>query len=214
MTTYNKSSLAAFFQTGDVPDGTDYANLIDSQINVVETSAQSMAGPLVTTEVITPRVSAATVNITGTLTVGGQFSAANFNAGNISTGTVSAASVFADNVSVSATVSANNLYVAGEFIRPVVTIAASGTTLATANIVSAANTRLITVSDGTATGLKLMANKTGLVQLLYNETATSANLYPCVGGQINVLASGAPFALSGSTLYTILHTKASGYAVK
>jgi hypothetical protein len=58
MTTYNKNTLKTFFQTNDVPDGNDYANLIDSQINIVETASQSMAGPLVTTELVTPRVSA------------------------------------------------------------------------------------------------------------------------------------------------------------
>lgn len=65
MTTYNKSTLATFFQTNDVPTGQDYANLIDSQVNLVETSIQSMAGPLACTELITPRVSATNVAFGG-----------------------------------------------------------------------------------------------------------------------------------------------------
>lgn len=214
MTTYNKSSLAAFFQTGDVPDGTDYANLIDSQINVVETSAQSMAGPLVTTELITPRVSAGNVNVTGTLTVTGTYSAAVVNTALMNATTVSAGATYTDSLSVSANTSAAAMWVNGNLIRPVVTIVASGTTLGTANILTGQINRLITVSDGTATGVALQSNKTGLTQYLYNETTTSANLWPCTGGQINALASGAAFALAGSTLYTIVHTKASGYAVK
>lgn len=208
MTNYSKSTLQTFFQTGDVPTGTDYANLIDSQVNIVETSVQAMGGALSTTELITPRVSAAIVNVTGTLTIG------TFSTTNLSVTTASAVSVYTDNLSVSAAVSANNVWVNGNFIRPVVTIAASGTTLGTANILTGQINRLTSVTDSTATGVGLQANKTGWVQYLYNETTASANLWPCTGGQINVLASGAAFALAGSTLYTIVHTKASGYAVK
>jgi len=214
MTTYNKQTLATFFQTGDVPDGGDYSNLIDSQINIVETSAQSMAGALVTPELITPRVSAANVNVTGTLTVTGTYSAATVNANLINATTVSAGATYTDSLSVSANTSAAAMWINGNLIRPVVTIAASGITLGTANILTGQINRLTSVSDGTATGVGLKSNLTGLTQLLYNETATSANLWPCTGGQINALASGAAFALAGSTLYTIVHTKASGYAVK
>lgn len=86
---YNKSSLAAFFETGDVPTGTDYMNLVDSCLNLVETSAQSMAGALIVTELITPRVSATNMNITGT-----------YNAVNASySGTVSAGIMAADSFS-------------------------------------------------------------------------------------------------------------------
>jgi hypothetical protein len=62
MTTYNKASLKTFFEQGDVPQGADYANFIDSCINIVETAAQTMAGALVTTKLITPLVSATTLN--------------------------------------------------------------------------------------------------------------------------------------------------------
>lgn len=65
MTTYNKQTLKTFFEQGDKPQGSDYANLIDSQVNIVETSVQSMGGALATTELITPRVSAANANFTG-----------------------------------------------------------------------------------------------------------------------------------------------------
>lgn len=93
MTTYNKTQLKTFFEQGDVPQGSDYSNLIDSQVNIAETGGQSMAGPLTTTKLSTPLVSAATGNITGNLTIGGALvgniaaSAASF------TGSVSAASL-------------------------------------------------------------------------------------------------------------------------
>lgn len=72
MTTYNKSTLATFFQTNDVPTGSDYANLIDSQVNIAETASQSMAGPLTTTELIAPRVSATNLSATTAVFIGNQ----------------------------------------------------------------------------------------------------------------------------------------------
>lgn len=69
MTTYNQATLATFFQTGDVPTGQDYANLIDSCLNIVDTNPQSIAGPINPTELITARVSAGNIIATGTLSV-------------------------------------------------------------------------------------------------------------------------------------------------
>lgn len=202
MTIQNKNTLAAEFQTGDIPDGTNYSNMIESSVNLAETVEQAMAGPLNTTELITSRVSAGNANVTGTLSVG-----------SFALTTLSAASVFADNITVTGTVSASAM-TTNTLKGGVTTIACSGTTLATANGLGFnVTTRITSVSAGD-TGVRLGANATGLIQYLYNETATSANLWPCTGGQINVLGSGAAFALAGSTLYTIVHTKASGYAVK
>lgn len=205
MTQYNKSTLKTFFAQNDVPQGTDYANLIDSYVNQVETALQSMAGPLQTTELDTARVSAGNGNFTGTLTVAGQFSAkANFAASNLTAVTLL----------VTGQTSAGSLNVGGEFIRPVTNYVATGTAQASATVISAGNATLTGASDGQATGYRLMANKTGLLQSIYNQNTVSANLWPCVGGQINVLASNAAFGMAASTLYTVLHTKASGYAVK
>ena len=214
MTALSRASNAAEFQTGDVPTGTNYSNLIDSAVFLVDSSEQQMTGALNTPELITSRLSAGNANITGTLTVVGQMSADNINVNALRPFFVSAVSTYTDTLQVSAATSVNSLWVAGDMIRPVVTIVATGTALATAAPLVGQISRLTTVTDGQATGVGLQANKTGLVQYLYNETATSANLYPCAGGQINVLASGAPFPLAGSTMYTIIHTKASGYAVK
>lgn len=212
-TTYNRATLSTFFQTGDVPSGADYENMIYSQINIVDTSAQQMAGSLQATELIAPRVSAGALNVTGI------FSAATLSVTNLSLSDITVSGNVSAATANIATVSATSVYATQFFptnpsvIAPV-TIAASGTAIGTANQLTSFNTLLTSVTDSTATGIILQANKTGLVQYIYNQTTVSANLYPCVGGQINVLASGAPFPLAGSTMYTIFHTKASGYAVK
>lgn len=222
MTQFNKNTLATFFETNDVPDGNDYNNLIQSYVNQVETALQSMNGPLQATELNAARVSAGNANFTGSLTVGGAFSFTGdltvnsvlASAMNV-TSTISANTVdVASNLIVTGPTSAADLNIGGEFIRPVVNYVAAGTAQATATIVSAGNATLTGASDGQATGYKLMANKTGLVQFVYNQNAVSANLWPCIGGQINVLASNAAFGMTASTMYTVFHTKASGYAVK
>jgi len=203
MTTYNKQTLATFFQTGDVPTGTDYANLIDSQINIVETSAQSMAGPLQTTEIIASRVSGGNVNITGTLTVAGITSAVSLYATNGIITTVSADKVYASAASLP-----SGLY------QGVGIVSAAGTTQGTATIMTNVINRLQGVADGATTGVAIPANRTGWTQYLINETNTSANLWPPTGGTINGNAANTVFALAGRTSYTIFHVGASAYGVK
>lgn len=222
MTTYNKATLKTFFAQNDVPQGTDYANFIDSYVNIVDTTLQSMAGPLQTTEITASRVSAGNGNYTGTLTVAGQFSAkSNFKVKSITasaltvTNNISANNEFLNGtLSIVGQTSAANLNIGGDFVRPVVQFNAAGTAQASATLLTAGNCLLTGASDGQATGYILQSNKTGLVQFVYNQNAVSANLWPCTGGQINVLASNAAFGMTASTMYTVYHTKASGYAVK
>lgn len=103
MTQYSKATLKTFFQTGDVPDGNDYANFIDSYVNQVETGDQEIAGPISPTQLNAARVSAGNINTTGTLTVAGITSVADLYASTIR------ASAFSFNV-----VSANSLNVTGD----------------------------------------------------------------------------------------------------
>lgn len=223
MTQYNKANLATFFQTNDIPTGTDYSNLIDSYVNQVETAVQSMAGPLNPTEIITPRVSATDVIVTGTLTIS--------NA-NLAVATVSASNVYSDNVItsvaraniVSATsiittsVSADSVYAsAGRFTSGVYQgvgiVSAAGSAQSTAAPLVNIINRGKGVVDGQTTGFGLISNRTGLTQYLYNEGA-SANLWPPTGGTINGLAANAAFSLAASAMFTIIHLTASAMAVK
>lgn len=211
MTTYNKQTLGTYFQTGDVPTGTDFQNLIDSQVNIVETSTQSMAGPLSTTELITSRVSAGNVFITGT------FSASNISVSAISvTGTVSAGglNVTADVSAATGTVYASAMRSTNGVFAGVGIVSAAGTAQATAAVLVNIVNRGQGVADGVTTGFAIPANRTGLVQYLTVETNTSANLWPPTGGTINNTAANTVFALAGRTSYTIIHLAASAYGVK
>lgn len=219
MTTYNKSTLATYFQTNDVPTGTDYSNLIDSQVNIVETSAQAMGGPLSTPELITSRVSAGNANITGSLSIAGTISAVGTYVNTLSVAvSISAASVYTNVLSCASavatgTVSAASVYAGTKIINTVATISAAGTTQTTGSLCSASICRLAGVTDGSTTGFTLMANRTGWNQKLYGANA-SANLWPPTGGTINALAANAAFPLATNTLYDVVHLAASAYAVK
>ena len=96
----------------------------------------------------------------------------------------------------------------------VLTVNASGTTQGTAELLGKNAVSIVgTITDGAATGIALRSGQTGLVQYVINGNA-SANLWPCTGGQINALASNAAFGMAANTLYTVVHTRASGYSVK
>lgn len=232
MTTYNKSTLKTFFEQNDVPQGSDYANLIDSQINIVETALQSMGGALATTELIAPRVSAA--NIVATQTV----SAVSIYADNLFANNLTAvsANLTFNNVTVAGTITAsagnfNALTITGDvsatsgtvyasamrsnngFIGSSGVVSAAGTTQGTAAILTNVVNRGKGIVDGTTTGFTPLTNKAGLVQYFYNE-GVSANLWPPTGGTINGLAVNAAFALAASAAYTIFHITASSYGVK
>lgn len=245
MTTQNKATLTAIFVQGAIPTGTNYANFIDSYVNVVETSVQAMAGPLSCTELITPRISANNVTFGGvnftidiasntTINTGANFSVSAGNGLVLNTANGDSISVggsflitshgnmnlTADNGS-NINVSANSFNLncetalaSGAFVRqtPVI-ISAAGTAQATGALLTSVINRGKGVVDGATTGFRLLANKAGLTQYIYNDSV-SANLWPPTGGSINALGANTVFPLAANTMYTILHLTASAYAVK
>lgn len=227
MTTYSKSSLKTFFQTGDVPDGNDYANFIDSYVNIVDTGDQSLSSRLTATEFNAPIVSGANATFTGTLTgVNASFTGTMRIAG-----IASAGSIICDTINVSGAVSAGSLNVTGDILaatgritasaatitngvlQGVGVVSAAGTTQATAAILTNVINRGKGIVDGSTTGFAPPANKAGLTQYLFNEGA-SANLWPPTGGFINGLAVNVPFPLVASAMVTIVHLTTSAYGVK
>jgi hypothetical protein len=202
MTQLNKSALTLLFQQGDVPSGTDYANLIDSYVNQAETGVQTMQGPLSTTELVTPRVSATDLNVTNATNFGSLITAP----------TVSANLVITNDVSANGTVYASAIR-SPLMYGSIATISAAGTTQATAAQLTATICTLRGVTDGTTTGFTPIANRQGWVQQILND-GPSANLWPPTGGRINGLAVNTAFSLATSTAYTITHFSASAMGCK
>ena len=52
MAKQNRTTLKNYFQTGDKPSQAQYADLIDSNLNLQDTSEQIMQGPLRTNDVM------------------------------------------------------------------------------------------------------------------------------------------------------------------
>jgi len=180
----NKAALVLLFEQGDTPNGSNFADLINSCLNLNETSTQSILGPVNPTELITPRVSATNANITGI---------------------VSSNSLYSSNISSSAaTLSIIQL---GTGV-----VSAAGSTQATAALLSYSVNIGAGVADGVTTGYLIPANSSGRIQYLFNN-GVSANLYPPSGGKINGLATNAPYALAASAGVTIVHIAASSMMV-
>lgn len=215
MTTYGKSTLKTFFETGDVPTGQNFSDFIDSYVNIVDTGTQSMAGALNVPELQTARVSASNVNLLGTLTVAGITSVANLYGDIV---TVSAVNANALTMSGDVSANSNTVYASvvrstNGFIGSVGIVSAAGTTQGAAASLTNVVNRGKGVADGATTGYTPLTGRPGLIQYLYNE-GPSANLWPPTGGTINGLAANAAFALAASAMVTIVHLTASAYAAK
>lgn len=110
MTVLSKTTFKGLFETGDVPQQTDYANLFDSCVMCAETTAQSMLGSLrIQNEMASTSVSANTGTF-GNLAVSAltlsnlsitNLTAVSANVGNLQVSTVSAAALTGNTAVVS-----------------------------------------------------------------------------------------------------------------
>lgn len=202
MTIRDKTDLTARFEQLDVPTGTDFADFIQSCVNLAETTAQAMAGPLSCTEIVASRVSANTASYSGIVSA----SKISCDAGTAGTG----------GWKIRGVCSAGIVRFTESLHGQVEIVSASGTTQGAANLipVSAYVARLQGVNDGTATGFTLQTSAQGYVQYVINETAASANLWPPTDGKINALATNAAFGLAANTQYTVIHVLRKEYRVK
>jgi len=139
MTAKSRANLKAAFQTGDTPDGDDFADLIDSFANLTETSGQTLAGNVTLDGLTATTVSAA--NLFG-------------DTAKVS-GAVTAGSVYADTARISGLSTHRNPY--GEAfvdVTAITSIEATGSWVQVSGILTAPNASGFTVSghDVTYTG--------------------------------------------------------------
>lgn len=100
MTAQSRVALKSVFEDGDQPQGTDFADLVDSFVSLVDATAQSITSPITVPTIGATTVSAATVSAQ---TVNG--SAASF-LGKIDAATVSAQRINASAATFTAAISA------------------------------------------------------------------------------------------------------------
>jgi hypothetical protein len=113
MTAKSRANLVTEFQTGDVPDGDDYQDLIDSAVNLTDSSAQTVtskltiSGGVETTNVTAQRIFCSAATYTGTV------SAATLHGTTLRGGTVSASTVNTDALQITGAVSASAMWITG-----------------------------------------------------------------------------------------------------
>lgn len=90
MTAQDRPTLKSKFEQGDKPQGTDYADMVDSFVAIAETSAQSMSGNLQVPTIIATNVSAGTVYSNDVL-VSGLVNAGAVSAQSVATSALTAA---------------------------------------------------------------------------------------------------------------------------
>lgn len=128
MTAQNRATLKAEFEQGDKPQGSDYADLIDSFLSVADTTAQSVAskvtfdGGLAATTVSAAFVGNLTGNVTGNVTgdIAGNITGdltGNVSGQTVTTSAINANSVSAQHVTCSA-ITVTQILSAQSFVGP------------------------------------------------------------------------------------------------
>lgn len=206
MTAQTRAVLKSVFEDGDTLQGTNFSDLIDSFINILDSGTQTIAGTLSPNSLNTG---------TGTfnnIVVSASVSAANgfFGTANIGTGTFATADITTLNAT---TVSAQSIYVSGRNQYAVVIASAAGTTQGAATALGVQRiTRLQGVTDGSATGFRLSTPVIGTEQVLINDTGVSANLWPASGCSIDGGSADAVRGIPANARIIVWHTAASAYS--
>lgn len=165
MTAQNRDTLKALFQTGDTILESSFVNLIDSMLDIVETSSQTIAGPIVFSSAVTFNdiVSAQSGIYTSSI---------------IPTGGTT--------ISLQGDTAATGIY-SGSVIN---SAAARGTTRASALAVSAYITVLTLVSAGTNDGIVVGKGISGAIHHVINSTSVTAKVYSYDNVQIGSSIDG------------------------
>lgn len=178
MTAKNRTTLKTQFQTGDTPTGADFDDLIDSTLNLVDTTAQDVNSDLV---------------INGTLTVSAlstsQITASAATFGYIESQQTTYLGVLRQNATSSA-----------------VATGASAATAFNVSAYSTRFTTVAASANGAKLPSVAEDNK-GFSMFLFNDTNTNLNMYPATGGIINNLSANAPYVVSASTKVEIYHAR-------
>lgn len=185
MTQKTRDQLKALFQTNDTPTGADFGDLIDSCINQVDTTAQTINSDLV---------------ITGTLNVD----------------TLQANDVTVNLVQTSSLVVTGSAAYFGTFNNSSdASAVAAGTNQATATQITRSYNRFVTVATGQGAILPTMSSVfQGPEVFVFNDTIVNLNIYPRSSGNINSLATNAPYVVSASARVSFYGFQLNSYFTK
>lgn len=213
------TSLKARFETGDIPNQSDYEDLIDSFVNFEVTAAvQVMKGSLtVQGELVVGQFSAANVTAQNFVGETGTFGSITTSALNVTSvldaATVSAGSATFTTVatdSIDATlVSAKN-----RITQPVdSSVAGMGTTQASGKSLSSHINVLESVGSATDNAFILPGGYGGWTQTVINNTSVTAQIFPPVGASATIdgLSANNAQTLNPSGIMTIYHVTSARF---
>lgn len=234
MTAQTPTTLKTAFENGDTPQGSDFANLIDSSINVATSAEQAIDSNLKTTkELIAARVSADSIGVSS-LTVTGTVAFTNLALTNglSVVGTAAFAAVNASGAAVfdgAATFNSAANFNGAATLNGAVTFnsaatfnsspivnsleastSAGGSNQATATLLNGAYFSIIRAGTS-AQGVSLPTFAvTGQQKAVYNTvTANEVKIYPPTSAQINNLGLNTAFILSADRSVQFFYEKNS-----
>lgn len=184
-----KSTLTALFETGDTPDGSNYADLIDSQLNLANTTAQSVTGPVSFTTIGVTNVSATNLEVTSAvatnLTVTNATVSGAIGATTVSATNLEATSAAVTNLAVSGSASVtDDLTVTGTFRGA---IPKGEIYTASTAAVSTATTFVNAFTDTTSNS-QFLVDFQASANALYYKPAVSANSVFWAQGIVNAVS--------------------------
>lgn len=195
MTARTPTYLKSRFEQNDIPQGTDYEDLIDSFINIATSASQAITGPInFTNQLDSAAIYASFV------------SAASINTSFIEVTTASAAFVRAN------AVSADSLNVSGNVIFGSFDVSAVATTQASAALVNG-TTNFVIFANGNDQSVRLPPSTRGRQQYIVNAASTTIRIFPAVSGRFLVTAVNAPLNLPADRIAFVIHQGNDRYGV-
>jgi hypothetical protein len=186
MTQRSRTYLKGVFEQGDIPTGTDYADLIDSFLSLETSSEQTMIGGLTLTSVNATNGRIDNLSVTTKVTAGaGEF-----------TGPVSAASIWVD----SKLIQSNQI-----------NVSANGTTQAAATRLTKDTSYVFCTNLNRA--VVLATAEPGRTQIIVNTATTALLVFPASGANFVGTAENASLSLAANGTMIVPHIGVSAYGM-
>lgn len=195
MTARSPTFLKSRFEQGDIPQGVDYEDLIDSYLNVEVSGAQSLAGPL---------------------TITGEFFASEVSANSIRTSAmravIASATTFTGDTAKVTTVSAANVFLTGSVFFDTVDVSAVATTQASAVTLSG-DQNFVIFADGSNDSVILPASVRGRKQVVINAASTTIKIFPAVSGRFVTTALNLSLNIPAKNTALVFHQGDERYGI-
>lgn len=213
MTIQNRTTLKSFFNTGDIPTESQYADVMDSFVNLSETGSQILQSPLRAPSIgAVAVVSAAafegsSASITGTVSAntfaGNTFTGTTINGTTINSTTINATTVSTATVRA-VTVSVTSLYPATVINTLTDNITAIGTTAASAASLGGTTLVVVKTASGSENSVIYNSLPLGRQLIIINDTNSSVQVFPPNATAFNSLSPSASYEMPASTMAMII----------